>query len=102
MEIGRVEAVTVVGSTAGAETVPQLSKTERSFGDVLAGLRGPDPLGIQVLNEQRQRLLSGAKLSPQELITYQIRAGEFGLQVEFVSKVADGILQTARRLQNPQ
>jgi len=68
----------------------------------VAALRESDPLGARALAAQRERLLRGGAISARELIAYQIKAGEFGLHVELISKVADGVLSTVRRLQNSQ
>lgn len=61
---------------------------------------GPD-LHQELLNMQR-RFLSGAALTPQELISYQIKANQFGMRIELASKISESAVATIRRLQNPQ
>lgn len=56
----------------------------------------------QSFHELRGRLMARDPLSPRELLALQIRAGEIGLSVELVSKIADGILGVVRRLQTQQ
>lgn len=98
--LGSVQAVVRGGNDGGLSGVGNGGGA--AFRDIVAALREPDPLGIRALAEQREQLIRGVAISPRELIAYQIRAGEFGLQVELVSKIADGVLSTARRLQNSQ
>ena len=49
-----------------------------------------------------QRIQGGPALSAQDLILYQIKAGRFGLGVEMVSKLAEGMMSTVRRFQQGQ
>ena len=63
-------------------------------------LFGPDT-GMQLRNLEHIAM-SGGKLTPAQLITYQIKAGDFGLRVQLVSKVAESAVSTLKRLQNPQ
>ena len=46
--------------------------------------------------------ISGKEISPRELLAFQIRAGQFGLRVELISKMAESGISTLKRLQNPQ
>ena len=64
------------------------------------GLFGPD-LHADIMKIQNQ-LVSGKSLKPQEMLLYQMKVGQFGIRVEFVSKIAESALSTARKLQNPQ
>lgn len=74
-----------------------------SFTELYRSLRGDTPTHPpHSFSAIRERLLHGSAISPRELITLQIRAGEIGLSVELVSKIADGILGTAKRLQTQQ
>jgi hypothetical protein len=45
------------------------------------------------------RLLGAKELSPKELIVYQVKASQFGLQVELLSKVSESIVATVRKFQ---
>lgn len=49
-----------------------------------------------------QRIERGRMPGTQELLLYQIRAGEFHLKVELAAKAAETLLSAARRFQNPQ
>ena len=70
-----------------------------SFKSLLTGAGGDLHLELE---RMRERLLTARSFTPQELLAWQIRAGQFGLRVELISKVAEGIMGAARRLQNPQ
>ena len=57
-------------------------------------------LGLhQELTKVGQAIAGGRDLSARELLLYQVRAGQLGLRVELVSKVAESGLQTVRKLQ---
>ena len=56
----------------------------------------------QELLQVRSKLINGAEFSPRELLLYQIRAGEFGLQVEMVSKLSEAAMSTVRKFQHGQ
>jgi hypothetical protein len=71
----------------------------KEFKEVLEGLKGKgDPfLEIQKMSHD---LLTKKDPSAQELILYQIKAQQFGLRVELVSKVAESAGNTFKKLQN--
>ncbi|MCO6430205.1 MAG: hypothetical protein J5J00_05040 [Deltaproteobacteria bacterium] len=77
-----------------------------TFQEIFKGLRdGPRGLGLDSFSEiaqVQQRILSGQKLTPQELIIYQVRAGEYNLRVELVSKIAESVMATMRKFQSSQ
>ena len=50
----------------------------------------------------REAILSGKTFAPQQLISYQILASELGIKVEMISKVAEGAMSAARKLQSNQ
>ncbi|NDC38453.1 MAG: hypothetical protein EBZ48_10425, partial [Proteobacteria bacterium] len=54
------------------------------------------------LRKLEQAVLSGKKFSPEELLTFQLKATDAHLRVEMLSKVAESAISTAKRLQNPQ
>jgi len=76
------------------------------FGHVLAQIRqdtqsakvSADPFAA--MRELTQRIESGTRISSKELLLYQIRAGEYGMRVELVSKLADSANSSLKRLQN--
>ena len=80
-----------------------------SFKQTLEGVRNNismDALaGVDIQRDMRQLqadLVSGRKISAPELLLYQIRIGQFGLRVELMSKVAEGLLSTVRKFQQGQ
>jgi len=91
----------------GAVTAPPtLGSPPRSFAAVVGELarsigaeHGETLTAIGRLLNRTQR---GAPISPAELLAVQMRVGEMGLRVEVVSKAADGVLSTVRRLQSGQ
>ena len=54
------------------------------------------------LVRMQERILGGEYIKPNELIVYQIKAGEFNLRVELASKVAESVMTTFRKFQNTQ
>lgn len=52
------------------------------------------------LEKLQNKVFSGAKFSPSELLGYQIMAHRFGLSIEVATKIADGISTSVRKLQN--
>ena len=56
----------------------------------------------QELMAIQSKVLKGAALTPQELISFQIKANQFGVRVELISKVAESAMATTRKLQNQQ
>jgi len=48
----------------------------------------------------QEKALEGGAFQARELLLYQIKAGEFNLRVELVSKVAESLLGTLRKLQS--
>ena len=107
-----ISAENAVGSTQPGQSGPLQEASERSlspgktFSEMLelAG-RAIDRSGLGLHTEIQaieQRIKSGPVLSPQELISYQIKAGRFGLSVEMVSKLAEGMMATMRKFQQGQ
>jgi hypothetical protein len=56
---------------------------------------------IQLQSIQKQ-ILQGKGITFQDLIYYQVVAGQFNIKLEMLSKAADGLLGTIRKLQNNQ
>jgi len=98
-----------IASSAPVSTAAPVAKSvatvaapppKTSFKDILtSGANGDLHLELE---RMRERLLTARSFTPQELLAWQIRAGQFGLRVELISKVAEGVMGAARRLQNPQ
>ncbi len=78
-----------------------------SFADVLAEkLSGLESMvGLRSyadLAALRRKVLTAKSVSPGDLILYQVKASEFGLGVELVSKVAESMATTVRKFQSNQ
>jgi len=76
----------------------------RTFDEVLRQTT-PGPFDLQVHSEllQVERAVAGGKGVPlADLINIQIKAGQFGLRVELLSKVAESATTTLRKLQSGQ
>jgi hypothetical protein len=61
-----------------------------------------DIFGTKLHNELahiRGRALEGKSVDARELLLYQVKAGEFNVRVELLSKVADSFLSTIKKLQ---
>ncbi|MCB0353123.1 MAG: hypothetical protein KDD64_06340 [Bdellovibrionales bacterium] len=51
------------------------------------------------LSSFQKGVLNGQLFSPQELLKFQIQAGQFGLRVELISRVAESASATIRKFQ---
>ena len=93
-----------VGSAGMGNPSPKTAKLE--FKNVMAEAnkqQGPGKKDLHAeLTQLQQRIERGDKIDSRELILYQIKAGQFGLEVELVSKVAEAGLSTARKFQSQQ
>lgn len=76
----------VLEKTKAADNVPQVKS-----GDAFAEIQA-----------MQKSIMSAKELSGKDLILYQIKAGQFNLRVEMLSKVAEGVVGTFRKFQNPQ
>ncbi len=50
----------------------------------------------------RDKIVQGKEFNHQELLYYQVRAGEFGMKVELYSKLAESLSSTLKRFQQGQ
>ena len=71
-----------------------------NFAEMLEKMGSNDP-HLEVLNMQK-KITEGKQLGFQELLLYQIKVSQLGLRTELLSKVCEGMLSTAKRLQNQQ
>ena len=71
------------------------SKRKPSLGELLC-----NPRSFQELGELQNKILSSKVISPQELLLYQVKASQFGLGVELVSKIAESFSVSVRKFQN--
>lgn len=56
----------------------------------------------QDLVQMQKDVMSGKELSMRDLFRYQIKAGQFHLRVELLSKAAEGMLASVRKFQSGQ
>lgn len=54
------------------------------------------------LQQMQKDLISGKSFAPHELIHYQVKANQFHLRVEMLSKASEGILAGVRKFQQGQ
>ncbi len=54
---------------------------------------------FKAMEQLATRLERKEKVQPAELLQYQLRAGQFGIQVELVSKVGESLSGSLRKLQ---
>ena len=99
---GRVD-----GNLSGAPTA--LLNARHSFDEVARSLSSKvttEKLQNDSVFQQVQAVqsnIAAGKLVPyQELLLYQVRMGQLGLRVELLSKVAESVSSTVRKLQSGQ
>ena len=95
---------TLVGalSTGKISKVTPISLDKASnFHSVISmGADKKDPGSIhEELVKLSHSIQSGKDISAKELLFYQIKAGQFGLQVELLSKVGESLSSTVRKLE---
>ncbi len=93
--------VTPTGMASPVKPVStQAQDSKVSFKDVMNRVDG-GTLGKlqQELNTFTQGVMNGKVFSPKDLIVYQIKAGQFGLGVELVSKLAESVSSTVKKLE---
>jgi hypothetical protein len=104
MSVGAIGGVEGISQSRIEAAAPE-KKTE-SFKEVLSNLNEKIAwdrvFGVadhKALGDFRQRVTRGAHFTNQELLSFQIRAGEFGLRVELISKLADSLVGTAKKFE---
>ena len=69
-----------------------------SFSQVKSNIVGGNDTHSQLIQVQ-QKVLNGQELSHKELLMYQIKASDFHLQVEMLSKLGEGVTASIKRFQ---
>lgn len=92
--VGKIEA-------AGLGSQGTFAKTFETIRSAAFGDSGGMSLHSE-LSAFSDKILSGKAVPLADLMVYQIRAGQFGMRVELFSKLADSMLATMRKLQQPQ
>ncbi len=94
-------------SPSSTVRLPQISENKTiangegaRFGQVMDELRGKSRDPYIELKSLKEKLLGGAEIPPKELLLYQIRASEYGLKVELVSKVGESLSASLKKLQS--
>lgn len=98
MKVSSIQSAQSIGMVK--ETLPTAGQ-QTSFKDVLKGVSSAnDIVSLQKdLKSFTDGVVSGKSFSPRDLILYQIKAGQFGLGVELVSKVAESAGATIKKLE---
>lgn len=87
----------IAGGRSFQQTLQQIKKV-----DNIQTTKQPFIDSYDKLLHFREAILSGKNFNPQQLISYQILASEIGVKVELLSKIAEGVMSTARKLQSNQ
>ncbi len=89
-------------ANVGQKNVSETSPVPKvNFAEVLKGVSqggGQDNIHADLV-KLSYAIHSGKNISARELLFYQIRAGQFGLQVEMASKLGESLSSTIRKLE---
>ncbi|MFM1847562.1 MAG: hypothetical protein RL417_1036 [Pseudomonadota bacterium] len=102
MSVSGVEGSAGLGGMS-VNATPIGERSGGAFQAILRRLEGV--IGANTANPSEYLLSevrSSKALSPRELIALQVYAGEVGLRVELVARIAESALSAFRRLQQPQ
>ncbi len=105
MKGASVRAPAIINSNPATSARAVPAEGHISFKEVLAGVNSAMQESSDIFGSIRQfqsTVMSGRKISPKELLVFQIRASQFGVHVELLSKVAESGLSSLRRLQQTQ
>lgn len=97
MKVGISEVAQSRMAQSTTKVAPVEAKPKVSFESILKGL-GQENLHSELVKFS-QAIQSGKNLTTKELLYYQVRAGQFGMQVELVSKVGESVTSTVRKLE---
>lgn len=90
-----------VSATRPADLAGNAGSLQSSFPQLLESMRGHQELSGQI-SALQARVLSGNAISPRELLIMQVQMGRFSMQVELVSRMAESVTVTLKRLQSQQ
>jgi hypothetical protein len=79
-----------------AEVRAEMAQQTSSVGNIFGGD------SFDQLRAFQQAVLSGKRMSPEQLLVFQVKATDAHMRVELLSKIAESAISTAKRLQNPQ
>jgi hypothetical protein len=96
----------------GLEQLGQVAeqKSGVKFAELRAEMAAPKEsanalLGVDSFAELRkvqEAVVEGKQFTPQQLLSFQLKANDAHMRVELLSKIAESAIATAKRLQNPQ
>ncbi|MGI6525736.1 MAG: hypothetical protein ACOX2O_10690 [Bdellovibrionota bacterium] len=85
------------------EIIVSQKGSSRGFGEVLNQVQQSAQKDFyQEIQGVYQELEKGSSLTPKDLFMYQVKAGNYFLKVELISKAAESASGTFRKLQNGQ
>jgi hypothetical protein len=88
------------GPAAVSQVVNKAEPAKQTFKEVMSQVDTNTLNSLQRdLNNFSQGIMSGKTYSSKDLIVYQIKAGQFGLGVELVSKLAESVSSTVKKLE---
>ena len=92
---------------SGMSSAPAQAVGGKSFKEFLTELAGNKNLtgGLDMqadMNKIQTALAEGKSLPTTDLLFYQIKAGQFGLRVELLSKFAEAMSSTVKKFQSGQ
>lgn len=95
--------VAAVNSGSSGTNLSSSKAAQSNFKEVLQQIPQSTKLDPHAELVKLQGLfLSGKKFEPRELLYYQIRASQFGLGVELISKVAESVSAALRKFEQGQ
>ena len=107
--MGAAVRITGLSMASGKLEIQPKKIQGKNFGEVLQQKKdlktGAENKTADIYSEiqnMQKNLLNGKEFSGKDLIMYQIKAGQFNLRVELLSKVAEGMISSFRKFQNPQ
>lgn len=88
------------GPAVVAQATNKAAPVKQTFKEVMNQVDANSLNSLQKdLNSFTQGIMSGKTYSSKDLIVYQIKAGQFGLGVELVSKLAESVSSTVKKLE---
>lgn len=107
--IAAVTGTQVITNQAANQSIQVPKSNQPSFKDAMHKV-GLKEIQSQVLGQDlhkdiiavQRSLESGRSMPMQDLVLYQIKAGQFNLRVELISKMGESVMSTLRKFQQGQ
>lgn len=87
-----------LGGSAGTGGLGQKPSFQEVLNEKSSQRIPEDP--FKAMEQLSAQLVAGKEIGSRDLLLYQIRAGQFGARVELVSRVAESMSASLRKLQN--